>query len=129
MLRIKDLPGHIVKDYALRIVVLLDLLVFQPPNYHYVFWQTIGARRVSNLRWFFWVAVLVLQAPRGVDPIKQQLTFRVQSALRGTAGTDKQSGAQGMRSLVCQEVINMLCKRGTTTCNAVGVWSGNCRNL
>ncbi len=71
----------------------------------------------------------MLQAPRGVDPVKQQLTFRVQSALRGTAGTDNQWGAQGMRSLACQEVINMLCKRGTTTCNVVGVWSGNCRNL
>jgi hypothetical protein len=71
----------------------------------------------------------VLQAPRGVDPIKQQLTFRVQSALRDTAGTDNKWGAQGMRSLACQEVINMLCKRGMTTCNVVGVWSGNCRNL
>jgi hypothetical protein len=32
MLRIKDLPGRIGKDFALRIVVLLDLLVFKPPK-------------------------------------------------------------------------------------------------
>lgn len=99
---------------------------WKSPKLSAISWSTCQwCQHGCDLWCFSWVAVLVLQPRRGLNPIKQEVSWEHKVLFRIRLGTE--DGVHKEWDPHPIGISNMICREGTTTCKVEIGCSRSCR--